>query len=105
MFVGESPSVFKRANLVSMSKAITENDRNVSTKTVAATFEKEKKISSEEVYPKRVRRQYGFFDAQKSGYGIKKVNYLGNTILYLNQAYVTVKKSKKIYYFNFFILA
>ena len=69
MFVGESPSVFKRANLVSMSKAITEN---VSTKTVAATFEKEKKIVSEEVFPKRVRRQYGFFDAQKSGYGIKR---------------------------------
>ena len=39
LLVGESSNVLKRANRVSMSKATTENDRNVSTKIVAATFE------------------------------------------------------------------
>ena len=34
-------------NLISMSKAMTENDKNISTKIVAATFENE--IGSEEV--------------------------------------------------------
>ena len=41
MFVGKSSSVFKRANLVPMTKATTDNDRNVSTKIVAATFKNE----------------------------------------------------------------
>ena len=55
MFVGESSSVFKRANFVSITKATADNDRNVSTKIVAATFENE--IGSEEV-----SRDYGYFD-------------------------------------------
>ena len=55
MFVSESSSVFKKANLVSLTKATTDNDGNVSTKIVAATFENE--IGSEEV-----SRDYGYFD-------------------------------------------
>ena len=57
MFVGESSRVFKRANLVSMSKATTENNRNVSTKIVAATLENE--IGSEEFSGEKVWRNYG----------------------------------------------
>ena len=59
-FVGEPSSVFKNANLVSMSKATTENDKSVSMKIVAATFENE--IGSEEISAERMWRQYGFFD-------------------------------------------
>ena len=92
-FVGEPLSVFKKANLVSMSKATTENDKNVSTKIVAATFENE--IGSEEVSAERVWRQYCFFDSRQFDHSMEKVNYLENTILYLNQAYLTVKKNQK----------
>ena len=42
---------FKKANLVSMRKAITENYKNVSTDIIAATFENE--IGSEEVSGER----------------------------------------------------
>ena len=76
-----------------MSKATTENDKNVSTKIVAATFENEN--GSEEVSAERVWRQYGFFDSRKSDYSMEKVNYPENTILYLNQVYLTVKKPPK----------
>ena len=76
-----------------MSKATTENDKKVSIKIVAATCENE--ISSEEVSAESVWRQYGFFDLRKSDYSIEKVNYSENTILYLNQAYLTVKKNQK----------
>ena len=100
LFVGELSSVFKRASYVSMSKATAKNDSNVSTKIVAAKFEKE--IGFEEVAGERVWRQNGFFDSRKSDYGIEKVNYPENTILHLNQAYLTVKK--KIYYCDFYIL-
>ena len=51
-FAGQTSSVFRKTNLVSMSKATTENDRNISTKVVAATFENE--IGSEEVSGERV---------------------------------------------------
>ena len=79
MFVGESSSVFKRANLVSMAKTTTDNDRNVSTKIATGTFENE--IGSEELSAERLWRQYGFFDARKSDFGMEKVNYSENTIL------------------------
>ena len=71
-----------------MSKATTKNDRNVNTKIVAATFE----TGSEEVSAERLLRQYGFFNSRMSDFAMEKVNYPKNTILYLNQAYLTVKK-------------
>ena len=82
-----------------MSKATTENDKNVSTKIVAANFENE--IGSEEVSTERVWRQYGFFDSRKSDCSTKKVNYPENTILYYNQAYLTEKKKSIIVIFLF----
>ena len=69
---------------------------------MAAIFEN--KIGSEEISAERVWRQYGFFDSGKSYFSMEKVNYPENTILYLNQAYLTVKENKKIYYCDFFVL-
>ena len=59
-------SGFKKTNLVSVSEATTENDKNVSTEIVAAMFENE--IGSEEVSGERAWRNYGYFDARKSDY-------------------------------------
>ena len=86
-----------------MSKATTENDRNISTKMVAATFENE--LGSEVVSYERVWKQYGFFNTRKSGYSMEKVvNFPENLLFYLNQSYLTIKKNKKIYYCDFFII-
>ena len=95
-------SGFKKTNLVSMSKATTVNDKNVSTKIVVATFQN--KIGSKEVSGERVWRNYGYFEARKSDYSMEKVNFSENTLLYINQSYLTVKKNKKIFYCHFFIL-
>ena len=94
---------FKKANLVSMRKTITENDKNVSTDIVAATFENE--IGSEEVSGERVWSNYGYFDARKSDYLMEKINFQENTLLYTNQSYFTVNKYKKIFYCNLFMIA
>ena len=56
-FVGEPSSVLKKTNLVSISKAITENDRNVSKKIVAETFKS--KIGSGEVSAERFEESMG----------------------------------------------
>ena len=54
---------FTKANLVSMRKTITENQKNVSTDIIAATFENE--IGSEVVSGERVWSNHGFFNARK----------------------------------------
>ena len=69
-FVGEPSSVFKKTSLVSISKAITENDRNASTKIVAATFEN--KIGSEEVSAERFGESMGSSIHQSPISGWKK---------------------------------
>ena len=71
-----------------------ENDKNISTKIVAATFENE--IGSEEVSGETVWQQFGFFDPRKSDYSMEKVNYAKNSLLYINQAYLTVKRKANI---------
>ena len=80
-----------------MSKATTENDRNISTKKVASTFENE--IGSEEVSGERV-----WVDTRKTDYSMEKVNFHENRLFYLNQSYLIVKKNKKIYCCDFFII-
>ena len=77
MFVGELLSVFKRKNFVSITKATTDNNRNVSTKIVGATFEND--VGSEEVSGENIWRNYGYFDAKKSNYSMEKVNFPDNT--------------------------
>ena len=54
--LGEMSPGFKKTNLVSMSRATTESDKNVSTEIVAATFKKE--IGSEENSGEGVWRNY-----------------------------------------------
>ena len=39
IFLGEISAGFKKENLVSMTRTATENDKNVTTKIIAATFE------------------------------------------------------------------
>ena len=60
----------KKTNLVSTSKATTENDKNVSTKIVAATFENN--LGPEEALGERVFKSYVFSDARKSDYSMEK---------------------------------
>ena len=80
---------FKKTNLVSMRKTITENDKN----------------GSEEVSGERVWSNYGYFHARKLNYLLEKINFPENTLLYINQLYLTVNKCKKIFYCDFFMIA
>ena len=73
-------SGFKKTNLVSMSKETTENDKNVSTKIVAAMFENE--IGSEEVSGEKFWRNFEYLDARKSDYSMKRVSLPENTLFY-----------------------
>ena len=77
---------FKKVNLVSMTRAATENDKNVSTKIVAPTFEND--FRSAEVSGENVWKNFGYLDVRKSDYLMEKVNIPQNTLFYLNQSYL-----------------
>ena len=83
--LGEISFGFKKVNLVSMTRAATENDKNVSTKIVAASFEND--FGSAEVSGENVWKNFGYLDARKSDYSMEKVNIPQNTLFYLNQSY------------------
>ena len=102
IFLGEISSGFKKTNLVSMTRAATENNRNVSSKTVATTFENILGLLRTQV--KRFGKTSAFFDARKSDYLMEKANFPENILIYLNQSYLTIKKNKKIFYCDYFIL-
>ena len=57
------------------------------------------KVSGEKIWKK-----HSFFNAIKCDFNMEKVNYPENTLFYKNQAYLTVKKNKKIFYCDYFIL-
>ena len=100
-FLGKISFGFKKANLVSMTRAATENNKNVRTKIVAATFEND--FGSVEVSGEKVWKNFGYFDARKSDCSMEKVNYLENTLFfYLNQSYLIVKENKKNFLLRLF---
>ena len=45
-----------------------------------------------------------FFEARKTDYSIEKENFPENTLMYFNQAYLTIKKNKKVFYCDYFML-
>ena len=95
-------SNFKKVNLMSLSKASVENNHNVSTNFFAATIENENETVV--VFGDRVWKKHGFFNAIKPDFNMEKVNHPVNTLFYINQAYLTVKNNKKIFYCDDFIL-
>lgn len=59
-FVGEISPGFQKTKLVSIISAATENEKNVSTKIVAATFGND--FGSVEVSGEKVWKNFGHFD-------------------------------------------
>ena len=93
---------FRTSNLMSLSKASVEDNRNVSMNFFVATIEKENKAI--ELSGQKIWKKHGFFNAMKPDFNIKKENYPENTLFCINQGYFTVKKNKKIFCCNYFIL-
>ena len=87
---------------MSLSKASIENNRNVNTNFFAATIENENETV--EMSGEKILKKHDFFNAIKSDFNMEKVNYPENTLFYINQAYLTVKNNKKIFYCDYFIL-
>ena len=94
-------SVIKKANVLTLTKEITSGSSNMVTKLVA-----ENKFDAEpyETAGERIWQYSGYFGDVKTDYIMEKVNFPENTLFYINQGYLTVQKSKKIFYGDYFLL-
>ena len=89
---------FKKANLRPLSKASIENNHNGNTNFFAATIENENETV--ELSGGKIWNKHGFLNVIRSNFHMEKVNYLNypeNTLFYINQAYLTVKRTKRYF--------
>ena len=81
--------VIKSANLLTLIKKTTDNNKNYTTKLVAENFNKDD-LSPQEISGERVWKQAGFFGEIRTDYNMEKVNFPENSLIYTNQAYLTI---------------
>ena len=53
---------------------------------------------------KLLEKKSGYFGQLRRDYNLEKANFMENALFYINQAYLTVQKSKKIFYDEYFLL-
>ena len=83
-----------------MTKHTTEEDRSLKAQLLVSKSDP----SDDDICSEKIWSKGGFYRDERSGFGMEKVNYLENTLFYVNQAYMTVQKGENIFYSNHFIL-
>ena len=95
-------SVLKRANLLTLTKNISDKDRNVSTKIIASAYKNDS--GQVQVSGQKIWSQSGYFKNQPTNCSMEKVNYPENSIFYISQGYSTIQNIKKMYYADDFLI-
>ena len=88
-----------KANIISLTKNFVENEKIVETQTISSKFSDEAGIVSSGT---RLWSSFGYDSKQTNNFNMSKVNCPVNTIIYIDQAYLTVKNNKKMYYADIF---
>ena len=57
-----------------------------------------------EIAGKPIWKQDGFFGNDRTDFNLEKVNFPENLLFYVNQGYLTIQKSRKIYYDDYHII-
>ena len=87
-----------KANVMSLSREITDSDHTIRSKMVVANIEGEKKASE------AVWQGNGYFGDINPDFSIHKKDFPKNTLIYINQAYLTVKDGDAMIYCDYIIL-
>ena len=90
-----------KENFISLTKSFIENDKNIETQLIASKFSDENGIA---VSGRRLCLKYGYFNKQTNNFNLVKAKMLENCLLYVNQAYVTIKNNKNMYYSDYVII-
>ena len=90
----------QNANMLLMSKEVSDKDRSMKTQLLLTTSGSDEKISGEKVW-----KVNGYFGEVKPEMNIEKVNIPENTLLYVNQGFIsTVKNGDLAMYVHNFII-
>ena len=91
----------EKANMLLMSKEVSDKDRSMKTQLLMTTSgSSDEKVSGEKVW-----KENGFFKEIKPEMNIEKANIPENTLLYINQGFISTVKSGELamYVHNFII--
>ena len=80
-----------------MTKTIALPEQNIKTTIVATISENGSGKNTTCVWS-----EYGYFKPQLCDFHLDKENYPENSILYINQGYLTIKDNKKLYYADYY---
>ena len=90
----------QKANMLLMSKEVSDKDRSMKTQLLLTTSGSDEKISGEKVW-----NANGYFAEVKPEMNIEKVNIPENTLIYINQGFIsTVKNGDLAMYAHNFII-
>ena len=91
----------KLSKQISLTKNISFPEKDIETTIVASEFDDEngQVFSTSRIWP-----EVGYFNNQLTDFNMKKVNYPENLVIYVNQVYLTVQNSKKMFYVNFYLI-
>ena len=98
----DSPATAKtgRANLMSLSKEITDSEKNVRSQLVMASME----IDGEKRPCESVWSGNGLFGEVKANFTLHKRDFPENALIYINQAYLSVKDGEPIIYCDYIVV-
>ena len=89
----------KRSGQISLTKNIVLPEENIETTIVVTRFENGNGKNTTCVWS-----DHGYFKQKPCDFHMIKENYSKNSILYINQGYLTIKHNKKFYYADHYII-
>ena len=89
-----------QASVITLTKQGVGSDQNFSTTIVAES----KTGNVSEIAGEPIWKKSGYYSQLRTDYNLKKANFPENALLYINQVYLVVQKSKKIFYGEYFLL-
>ena len=96
----DSPAPSRRANIMSLSRELTEADRSVRSQVAVANLsDSSDKRASESVW-----QENGFFGELKADFSIHKKDFPENALIYINQAYLSSKDGEPVVYCDYVIV-
>ena len=89
-----------RANVISLSREISDSDKNIKNQLTVASMD----IDGDKCQCQKVWEENGFFGELKADFTLRKRDFPENCLLYVNQAYVSSKDGEAIIYCDYVVL-
>ena len=90
--------------MITLTKQGAGSNQNLSTTLVAESKKENVSRDVSEIAGEPVWKKFGYFGQLRTDFNLENINFPENALLYINQVYLTVQKSKKKLYGEYFLL-